>query len=167
MGELSTCKRIHGLLLQPSKTPRIRINAYLGAGLISMYAKCGALAQADSIFSTTLGNTTSATQDTSLWNAIIGAHAKHGNGKRALFLFDEMTRTDSLPDRTTFLALLAACGDTGDLARGKQVHDQLRKTYDMNTTTTASTNDSLGAALITMYSKCGALGEAVAVFEEP
>ena len=166
LGELSTCERIYSLLLRPSEIPRIRINAYLGAALITMYAKCGALDRADSILNLSR-DTNSDTQDTtSLWNAIIGAHAKQANGKRALSLFEEMTRSGSLPDRTTFLAVLTACGETGDLARGKLLHARLKETLTATpTNNTNNTHDSLAPALITMYSKCGALDEAVSVFE--
>ena len=64
------------------------------------------------------------------------------------------------PDHITISAVLNACVEIGDLARGKQIHAQL-------TPNDIHSNEFLGTALINLYSKSGGgLDQAMAVFDD-
>ena len=92
------------------------------------------------------------------WNAIIGAHVKHGESKKALALFDDMLAAGIAPDHVTLTSVLPACGDIGSLTRGKELHSLIIKNG-------IPIDDFLGAALINMYGRTGALDEAIALFD--
>jgi len=68
-----------------------------------------------------------------------------------------MTLAGLQPDRVTFLALLSACCDPSELKRGEELHSRIKSGM--------IADDFLGAALISMYSRCGDIEEAMRVFE--
>lgn len=92
------------------------------------------------------------------WNTMISVFAQNGHGRRALDLFHEMQLTDIQPNRLTLVSVLDACAELANLEEGLEVHALLdvgRNEMDA----------ILGTALITMYGRCGAVGEAKSVFD--
>ncbi|KAF3442562.1 hypothetical protein FNV43_RR16478 [Rhamnella rubrinervis] len=71
--------------------------------VITMYAKCGSIEEAYQMFN---GMNI---HDSISWNAIISAFSLHGQGKRALSLFEDMKEEGFDPDEITTLAILQAC----------------------------------------------------------
>ena len=78
----------------------------VGNAVITMYARCGCVRDANQIFS-------SMTHDSVTWNAIISAYALHGEGIKALSLFEDMKEEGFAPDEITMLAVLQACCYSG------------------------------------------------------
>lgn len=95
----------------------------LGVALIDMYAKCGDIHCAMSIFED-INN-----KSVDHWNAIIGGLAIHGLGELAFDLFMEMERLCIEPDDITFVALLNACGHAGMLKEGIICFEILRRVH--------------------------------------
>ncbi|KAL9239911.1 hypothetical protein vseg_014183 [Gypsophila vaccaria] len=93
------------------------------------------------------------------WNNMISGFVKVGDYEKALDMCGMMVLEGLLPNRFTFGSVFSACGALGEVGFGKSCHGLAIKVG-------VSENMFVGNALITMYCKCGCLGEAVRVFEE-
>ncbi|XP_017696024.1 pentatricopeptide repeat-containing protein At3g29230 [Phoenix dactylifera] len=87
-------------------------NVYVGNGLIDMYAKCGCIEDAVSVFDGM------ETRDLITWNSMIGGLAMHGHSMEALELFDRMKDTGEKPDGITLVGVLSACVHMGLVKEG-------------------------------------------------
>ncbi|KAL6196141.1 hypothetical protein ACLB2K_031756 [Fragaria x ananassa] len=77
--------------------------------LVNMYAKCGAIDEALSVFR----GVSLKQSDVLIWNAMIGGLATHGLVRQSLELFMEMQMIGIVPDEITYLCLLSACAHGG------------------------------------------------------
>ncbi|KAK6289716.1 hypothetical protein POUND7_001257 [Theobroma cacao] len=91
--------------------------------LITMYAKCGSVGDACQMFNGMNGH------DLVSWNAMVSAYSIHGQGKKALMLFEEMKREGFTPDEITILALLQACSYTGLWDAGLCLFNEMESKY--------------------------------------
>lgn len=100
-------------------------DASLSAGnaLITMYARCGVVEAANSVF------LTMPYVDSVSWNAMIAALAQHGQGAQAIELFEEMLKEGIEPDRITFLTVLSACSHSGLVKEGSRYFDSMCVSY--------------------------------------
>ncbi|XP_049935575.1 LOW QUALITY PROTEIN: pentatricopeptide repeat-containing protein At1g53600, mitochondrial-like [Nymphaea colorata] len=80
--------------------------------LISMYSKCGSIADAYKIFRSTNSH------DLESWNSMIYGFAQHGHGNNSLELFKTMQAVGKEPNHVTFLCLLTACAHAGLICEG-------------------------------------------------
>jgi pentatricopeptide repeat protein len=151
-GCLEMGEAIHAELEGPG--PSAERNAVLGTALLDMYAKCGKMRKAQEVFDTIRARTTVS------WNALIAGYARQGLDDEALLRFQEMCRGGFTPDAVTLLPVLKACGNRGSLEIGRRIHGAADEQGLL------SDDAILGTAVIDMYAKCGALGEARAVFDE-
>ncbi|XP_024525225.1 pentatricopeptide repeat-containing protein At2g03380, mitochondrial-like isoform X2 [Selaginella moellendorffii] len=120
--------------------------------LVDMYAKCGSMADARSVFERI--------QERSVvsWNCLIAGYAQAGDGNIALELLTRMEEEGCSPDAVTFVAALKACSSLGALESGRELH--ARASIDGFETVPAVAN-----ALIDFYGKCGSMPDAEEVFE--
>lgn len=121
--------------------------------LISMYGRCGSLADAREVFYRIK------TRDVGSWNAMIAVFVQHGANEAAYELFRKYRREGGKCDKYTFISALTAIANLGDLDSGRKVHALVEKSgmgEDIQILTT----------LIKMYSKCGSLGDACSVFNK-
>ncbi|RYQ81999.1 hypothetical protein Ahy_B10g100580 [Arachis hypogaea] len=92
------------------------------------------------------------------WNALISGFVQNHKDMEALKLFWEMLNSGIQPNQVTIAALLPACGSSGYIIWGREIHGFiLRKGFDFNV--------FIASALIDMYSKCGNLKDAQNVFD--
>ncbi|XP_050207361.1 pentatricopeptide repeat-containing protein At4g39530 [Mercurialis annua] len=82
-------------------------NSFVTNSLIDMYAKCGSLQDARKTFSSAMR------RDVVCWNSIILTYAHHGEAKKALQIFEEMTKEGINPNYITFIGILSACSHAG------------------------------------------------------
>jgi len=73
-------------------------------------------------------------------------------------LFQRMLEVGERPDRHTFSSVLAACASLAMLRLGAQLHQLIEKSFLPDTATSN--------ALVTMYSRCGELTNAKAIFNQ-
>jgi pentatricopeptide repeat protein len=125
--------------------------AFLGNSLVDMYAKCGSIADARSVFNKLLSH------DVVLWNAMILGHVKCGQGHKALELFQQMQQEGAWPDRMTFVAMLNACASVVSLDEGRCAHEQIIDS-------SCESDDFVRSSLVDMYAKCGRMEDAQRVF---
>lgn len=156
---LQACSRAGGLAQGRSihlqvQERGLESDALVGNGLVSMYAKCGSLDEAQRVFDS-LPN-----KDVVTWTAMIAGYTNSGVGTKALSLYKAMQREGVIPaDAVTFTCLLQACTSVADLAMGKELHAQIsRFGYE-------ACDSCLASALIDMYSKCGSMPDAQQVFD--
>lgn len=92
------------------------------------------------------------------WTTLITGYVQDGLGEDALKVFSQMQSDGVKPNQATFVSLLAAVSDLAGLAEGKQIHQIISKTIFQFSPFVLS-------ALISMYSKCGEIATARAVFD--
>ena len=77
----------------------------------------------------------------------------------ALSVLDLMDEQGIPPTSHLFAMLLPACADNGELDQGKRIHSRILHSK-------VAIDDFVGSSLISMYSKCGSLDDAVSVFTD-
>ncbi|KAF8401851.1 hypothetical protein HHK36_012798 [Tetracentron sinense] len=110
-GALDLGKWIHAYIDKEG----IQADVILTTALVDMYAKCGDIDGARSIFTGAMD------RDICLWNAMMGGFAMHGYGEEALELFSEMERLGIKPNDITFIGALHACSHAGLVAEGQRL----------------------------------------------
>ncbi|XP_052190653.1 pentatricopeptide repeat-containing protein At2g22070-like [Diospyros lotus] len=101
------------------------IDVFLCSTMIDMYAKCGRLDDAWSIF--TLANVGNVV----LWTAMISSCASHGQGKEAIWLFELMLNEGIKPNEVTFVGVLTACGHAGLFGEGCKYFTLMKEVYSI------------------------------------
>ncbi|GER49907.1 pentatricopeptide repeat-containing protein [Striga asiatica] len=126
-------------------------NVVSWTSMISAYAKHGLVELAEKIFERMpVKNTVS-------WNSMISCYLQNGYYNESLDLFYKMCDSRVVPDETTLVSALSACGHVGDLVSGKKLHDYLRDNSIQFTVTLCN-------SLVDMYAKCGSAELALDVF---
>ncbi|KAG8384387.1 hypothetical protein BUALT_Bualt04G0112800 [Buddleja alternifolia] len=85
--------------------------------LIDLYAKCGSLSSARTLFEMM------PIKDTISWNVMINGYGLHGDGVSALALYSQMRLFGLKPDRVTYMSILSACSHAGFVEHGRMVFD--------------------------------------------
>ena len=126
----------------------------LGNALVDMYAKCGSLAKAQQVLEgLPIRNIIS-------WSALIVGYAQHGQGHEALECFQMMESEGLSPDVVVFTCILKACGRSGAIHMGEQIHDKIVAMGLLEK------DIVIGNALVDMYAKCGEFVKARRLLEE-
>lgn len=102
-------------------------DVYISTALIDMYAKCGSVEQACTVFENM------PQKNTASWNAMISAFAFHGKAQKALALFERMCKEDTAacPDDITFVGVLSACVHAGLVNEGRQFFDLMGSSFGL------------------------------------
>ncbi|KAK9273081.1 hypothetical protein L1049_017888 [Liquidambar formosana] len=104
------------------------LDGVLGTSLIEMYAKCGSIESALTVFQAIskkkLGH----------WTAIVVGLGMHGMAKNALELFHEMCRMGMKPHAITFIGVLNACSHAGLVNDGRHYFNMMRNEYGIEPT---------------------------------
>lgn len=130
VGVLSSCAHLgaHGVGREVERQIEFHgfgSNPFLNNSLINMYARCGNLVKAHTIFK-------SMTEKSIVsWTAIIGGYGMHGHGEIAVQLFDEMIRNGIRPDKAIFVSVLSACSHTGLTDKGLEYFDAMKRKYGL------------------------------------
>ena len=125
------------------------MNPVLASALIDMYAKCGKIDIAWSIFDSVEESSTS------VWNSMVSGLAVHGRGRDALQLFNRMLETRGVaPDHVTFLGLLTACSHSSLGEEG------LRHFFAMKLVHSIEPRIEHYGCLIDLLSRAGRINEA-------
>ncbi|KAL8124567.1 hypothetical protein AgCh_012285 [Apium graveolens] len=103
IGNLSFGKWIHIQVIGKG----LVVNCQLGTALVDMYAKCGAVDLARSVFDRIFD------RNVWTWSAMVLGLAQHGFGTEALDLFSKMKKSVIKPNYVTFLGVLCACSHAG------------------------------------------------------
>ncbi|KAK0574969.1 hypothetical protein LWI29_031738 [Acer saccharum] len=152
---LSACGNVDllqlGLQIHGHVIKRDFSNEFVLNSLVDMYSKCGFLSLAYRIFERI--------QQKSVvtWNAMICGFSHNGKSDEPFNLFYQMYLNCLEINEVTFLIVIQACSNLGNLGKGKWVHHKLI-TYGV------SKDMYIDTALADMYAKCGDLQTAQRIF---
>lgn len=120
--DLKQGKQVHAFILKDSCGTEISVwNA-----LIHMYAKCGSIDMAHSLFSRM------ERRDLVSWNTMISGFGKHGFGQTALKLVEEMICSGFIPNSFTITCVLSACSHSGLVDEGLHVFHGMSANFGFN-----------------------------------
>ncbi|GMH11367.1 hypothetical protein Nepgr_013208 [Nepenthes gracilis] len=114
-------QQIHSLIIKKS----FSYNPFVSNGLINMYSKCGNLEESNKIFHRM------PERNSVSWNSIIAAFARHGDGLKALKMYEEMILEGIKPTDVTFLSLLHACSHVGLVEKGMEFLESMSKVHGL------------------------------------
>ncbi|XP_021281765.1 pentatricopeptide repeat-containing protein At3g05340 [Herrania umbratica] len=142
-------KQIHSLIIKRN----FGRNSYVSNGLINMYSKCGDLEESVKVFSRM------SQRNSISWNSIIAAFARHGDGYRALQLYEEMRSEGIEPTDVTFLSLLHACSHVGLVKKGMELLKSMTEVHRI------LPRAEHYASVVDMLGRAGLLNEAKTLIE--
>ncbi|XP_042505630.1 pentatricopeptide repeat-containing protein At4g18840-like [Macadamia integrifolia] len=102
-----------------------KLEAVLGTALVNLYAKCGKIETALSVFYRIED------KDVEAWNSIIYSLGVHGFGKEALEFFSSMLDSQMPPDEATFLSVLSSCRHSGFVEEGRRFFNLMSQVYNV------------------------------------
>ncbi|KAG7985721.1 hypothetical protein I3843_03G040900 [Carya illinoinensis] len=91
--------------------------------VMDMYAKCGSLDLARGLFNEAAG------KDIVCWSSMITCYGIHGDGRKAIDLFDAMLEAGLSPNHVTFTCILSACGHSGLLEEGRRYFKLMKEVF--------------------------------------
>ncbi|KAK9096066.1 hypothetical protein Sjap_021563 [Stephania japonica] len=147
--QLEYGRQIHGVSIKFG----LGTEAFTGCSLCDMYAKCGYLDCARTVFNQM------ELRDTVLWNSIIAAFSYGGDANEAMSYFSQMRNSNFTPDEITIRCLLCAFTSSDSYCQGKQIHSYVLKKGFISDVSVCNT-------LLTMYAKCSDLSDVFNIFEE-
>lgn len=145
---LSPGNIIHAHIVESS----LESDVCIGNTLINMYAKCGSVEDACSVFDEMPKRGIVA------WSSIISGYADESNGQKALRLFSLMLQDGPQPNIVTYMGILRACSRMACLIDGKLVHALIIENN-------CALNLKVTNVLIDMHGKCGSLEDADFIFQ--
>ncbi|KAI5058928.1 hypothetical protein GOP47_0025247 [Adiantum capillus-veneris] len=148
LGSLESGRWIHDQVIREA----CEDDVIVGSSLIDMYAKCGHLLEAQSIFLKL------PCRDPTAWGSIIAGCSANGNIFSVFEYFEQMQQEGFNPDKVVFSCLINACGCMGDICRGRIICDQIIRSG-------VAVDIILENSVIDMYTKCGSLDEAQKLFD--
>uniref|UniRef100_A0A2P2MX17 Pentatricopeptide repeat-containing protein n=1 Tax=Rhizophora mucronata TaxID=61149 RepID=A0A2P2MX17_RHIMU len=122
--------------------------AYVGNGLVNMYAKCGDIDRSILAFNDIFE------KDLVSFNAMLFAFGLHGKAKQALQLYEDMVASGTDPDKVTFVGLLMTCSHSGLVEKGRAFFESMSSIYGLSYET-----DHV-ACMVDMLGRSGFLAEA-------
>ncbi|XP_047336131.1 pentatricopeptide repeat-containing protein At3g12770-like [Impatiens glandulifera] len=135
--DLENGKSLHGFVIKTG----FEFELDLKIGLTAMYAKCGQVMTAKSLFDQVeLPNVI-------LWNAMISGFAKNSYPEEAMKYFKRMIITSTIPDSITVRSAILACSQMGSLEQARWIDNYVMKLY--------KDDIFVRTGLIDMYAKCG------------
>lgn len=135
-------------------------NVFVCNALVAMYARCGAIEEADHVFDEIISR---GIDDVTSWNSVIAAHVKSGNAQLALVLFSEMAQkvynmaSQRRSDIISLVNILPACASLCAFPQAREIHAYAIRNglfWDI----------FVSNAIIDVYAKCGMMGDAIKVF---
>jgi pentatricopeptide repeat protein len=148
-------------------------DAALGSILVSIYGKCGGIAEAEGVFRAL------AHRDCTTWTSLMSAYIDQGRAQRVVLLYRQMRSEGVEPDHQTVATVLQACGIIAEDEEAARIASdsspprsiKAQSTFDVGRALHADArsrgflqNSFVSNALVSLYAKCGAIREAENVF---
>lgn len=147
IGDLSKGGEIHKYIVDSG----VELDVFVGSALIDLYAKCGAVEDAQKVFEG-MGERNVVT-----WNTMIAMYDQNGDCEKALELFSTMRRGGLNPDRYTFASILSCCASLDLPKHCKFIHaDVIKKGF--------LSDVFVGSALVDAYAKSKNMVDAQELF---
>ncbi|XP_050224777.1 pentatricopeptide repeat-containing protein At5g44230 [Mercurialis annua] len=181
--DLGLARQMHG---QCVLIGGVGFDLFVGNSLIDLYVKCGVLECARKLFDempvkdiiswteiivayAKIGDMDSARElfdglivkDMVVWTAMVTGFSQNAKPKEAIRFFERMQEAGVEVDEVTLIGVISACAQLGAAEYAFWVHHIAESIHGYFT----GYSVVLGSALIDMYSKCGIVDYAYAVFE--
>lgn len=149
--ELSLLKlgrEIHAMQIKRSRP----FEVHEGNTLVALYCKCGNTDYANKVFGIL------PERDNFSWNSMLSGYVQNRYYTKAVELFDRMVKLGFQPDQLSVISVASALGQLVNITNGSEIHAYALKQgfgYSLE----------VGNALIDMYSKCGHINYAKAIFD--
>lgn len=132
----------------------LEFDLYVGNALVTFYAKCKDVDASRRVFDGILQ------KDVVSWNSMISGYTTNGFMDEANHVFYALLRNDVIgaPDNTTFVTVLPALAQAADIQAGFWIHSYIVKSG-------VKVDASLANGLISLYSNCGYINIARAIFD--
>ncbi|KAJ4706818.1 Pentatricopeptide repeat protein [Melia azedarach] len=101
----------------------MELDRVLGTALIDMYAKCGCIETARSVFDSMPD------RDVFAFTSLISGLANHGQSACAIELFMRMQHEGVVPNEVTFICVLSACSRMGLVGQGLRIFNSMHEIY--------------------------------------
>ncbi|EFJ19315.1 hypothetical protein SELMODRAFT_110980 [Selaginella moellendorffii] len=98
----------------------------LEAALVTMYARCGSLQEAEKVF-----DGISRKNNLVSWTAMIVGFAKHGHAEEAMEMYRRMELDGAEPDDVTFITILVACSHSGLISSGHECFTSMAAEWEI------------------------------------
>ncbi|KAI3449689.1 hypothetical protein Pfo_006354 [Paulownia fortunei] len=135
--ELLSGMQIHAVVLKSN----LCFDRYVANALVVMYSKCSRIDEAAKVF-VNIGD-----RDNVSWNSMLAAYVQNGLYDESLEFFREITRAGQQLDQVSVISVLSACGRSGNLLNGMEVHAfALKNGMELDL--------QVGNTIIDMYAKC-------------
>jgi pentatricopeptide repeat protein len=139
---------VHAYVIRTGLTD---IKHEIGNGLVNMYAKFHAIADACSVFRLMVN------KDSVSWNTMISGLDQNECFEDAVNNFQAMRRTGEMPSNFTLISTLSSCASLGWKMLGQQIHcEGIKLGLDLDV--------SVSNALLALYAETGCLMESEKVF---
>ncbi|XP_047319329.1 pentatricopeptide repeat-containing protein At4g14820 [Impatiens glandulifera] len=126
---------------------------FVQTALVAMYAACGRILVARSVFDRM------SHRDVVTWSTMIDGYCQSALFGDALALYEDIKCSNIEPDGMILSSILSACGRSGNLTCGKEIHEFITMNNMID-------DHHLQSALITMYSNCGSMEDAQNVYQQ-
>ena len=121
IADLSTGRLLHICIISQG----FESNMILENTLMDMYAKCGSIKDACSIFSMMQ------TRSIVSWNTIMEGYGEHGHHALVFQCFKAMQKEGVLPDSVTFVCILSACSHGGLIQEAYHVYNMMTEMFGL------------------------------------
>ncbi|CAN8268015.1 unnamed protein product [Cochlearia groenlandica] len=153
---LSSCAQISALniglkLHRLACEIRCESSVFVSNALIDMYAKCGSLENAVSVFDKMCNEK----RDVLTWNSMIIGFGVHGHGLEAISFFKKMVALGFRPNVVTFLGLLLGCSHQGLVKEGVEIFDSMSLRFHL------SPNVKHYGCMVDLYGRAGQFNNAL------
>ncbi|XP_060965714.1 pentatricopeptide repeat-containing protein At2g27610 [Cannabis sativa] len=143
-------KQFHGLTIKS----RLNNALCVSSALVTMYAKRGNIESANEVF------TRQRDRDLISWNSMISGFAQHGQGNKALQIFEDMQKQKLEMDGITFIGVISACTHAGLVDEGQRYFDMMIRDHHINPTMEHF------SCMVDLYSRAGMLEKAMDIINE-
>jgi pentatricopeptide repeat protein len=151
MGSMDLGREIHA---EVAKKGLVKANVLVGTTLVDMYAKCGALAQAQEVFDELVD------RDLVAWNALLAGYAQLGRSETIFDALPKMIGEGSEPDGFTFSILLNTCSHSGLLEGGQMYFEHMEPYYGVVPTLEHYT------CMVDLFCRAGSFDKSIAVVKD-
>ncbi|OVA12840.1 Pentatricopeptide repeat [Macleaya cordata] len=124
LSALELGRQVHGNLIR--KNVDVESDVFLQSSLIEMYGKCGFVEKAQNVFDLVgFGRVRERKRDVVLWTSMISAYGRNGWFKDVIGLYELMVMNGVRPDGVVFIAVISACGHTGNVSLGLKYFESM------------------------------------------
>lgn len=129
-------------------------DTFLGSSIIDMYAKCGSIEHARTLFDNLKD------KDAVSWTVMITGYGINGYGSEAIDLYNEMEGHGLKPDAFTYLGILMACNHAGLVEEGLRYFEYMKNKHSLEPKLEHY------ACVADMLGRVGKLAEAARIIED-